>query len=350
MKICVFDAKTYDKQYFDEENKNYRYKIKYHEAKLSADTAMLAKGYDIVCPFVNDDINAEVIETLHQLGVKAIAMRCAGYNNVDVRAAFNKLPILRVPRYSPYAVAEHAMALLLTLNRRIHRAYIRTRDSNFALTGLLGFDLHGKTAGVIGTGQIGRVFIDICKGFGMNVLAYDPFPAKNSNFEYVQIDEIFKESDILSLHCPLTPQTHHIVNEERLQMMKPSAIIVNTSRGALINSADLIEALKANTIAGAALDVYEEESDVFFEDFSDKVIQDDRLSRLLSFNNVIITSHQAFFTREALQKIAQVTFENFRQVKDGEYLQNEVCYRCGTDSNVCHKRDGKNCFDSKTAV
>lgn len=347
MKICVFDAKSYDKLYFDEENKKCNYEIKYLDLKLGPDTAALAKGYDVVCPFVNDDVGARTIEILAELGVKAIAMRCAGYNNVDIRAAFHKMSVLRVPKYSPYAVAEHAMALLLALNRKIHRAYIRTRDANFALAGLLGFDLHGKTAGVIGTGQIGRVFIDICRGFGMDIIAYDPYPVKDANYRYGSLEEIFKNADVISLHCPLTAETRHVVNEERLEMMKETAVIVNTSRGALINSADLIEALKSKSIAGAALDVYEEESEVFFEDFSNDVIQDDQLSRLLSFNNVIITSHQAFFTREALQKIAQVSFENFKQIEQNAFLENEVCYHCGEDIKSCPKTLGKNCFVRK---
>lgn len=345
----VFDTKPYDRQFLDKENANYGFEIKYMESKLTPDTAKLAAGYDAVCAFVNDDVGAETIDELVRGGVRAVAMRCAGYNNVDIRHAFGKLHVVRVPKYSPYAVAEHAMALLMTLNRHTHRAYIRTRDGNFNLNGLLGFDLHGKTAGVIGTGQIGRCFIDICRGFGMSILAYDPYPNKNVDYEYVSIDELLKRSDVISLHCPLTSETHHLLNEERLKIVRKGAVIVNTSRGALIDTAALIEALKEGRIGGAALDVYEEEANYFFEDHSNEVIKDDQLMRLLSFNNVIVTSHQAFFTQEALARIAEVTFANLRNISqyvesNETYLENEVCYQCDKKGVCCAKNARKNCF------
>lgn len=347
MKVIVFDTKSYDRQFLDAENAKYKFKIKYLESKLTPDTAQLARGYDVACAFVNDDLGADTIDALAAVGVKNVAMRCAGYNNVDIKHAFNKMRFVRVPRYSPYAVAEHAMALLLTLNRRTHRAYIRTRDGNFSLNGLLGFDLHGKTIGVIGTGQIGQCFINICKGFGMRVLAYDPFPQKDASFEYAELDQILHESDIISLHCPLTPETKHIIDARAIDMLKAGAIIINTSRGALIDTKALIGSLKTGHIAGAGLDVYEEESDIFFEDHSDELIQDDQLLRLLSFNNVIVTSHQAFFTKEALEKIAQVTLFNIDQIAKGVNLENEICYHCDRKPADCLKKQGKNCFEFK---
>ena len=347
MKIMVFDTKPYDRQYLEAQNGQYGYQLKFVEHKLTPDTARLAQGYDVVCAFVNDDVGAETIDALVDVGVKAIAMRCAGYNNVDVRHAFGRIHIVRVPKYSPYAVAEHAMALLLALNRRTHRAWLRTRDGNFSLNGLLGFDLHGKTAGIVGTGLIGRCFINICRGFGMKIVAYDPYPAKDADFEYVSLDELLERADVISLHCPLTPETHYLLNEKTLAKTRPGVTIVNTSRGALIHTADLIEFLKNGHVRGAALDVYEEESDLFFEDCSNQVIQDDMLMRLLAFNNVIVTSHQAFFTHEALAKIAEVTFENFKmleQLPKGGLLTNEICYRCEHYGKDCVKKHGHNCF------
>ncbi len=344
MKIMVFDTKPYDRVSLEQENEGYGYELKFMESKLTPDTAKLAAGYDAVCAFVNDEVSAATIDTLESVGVKLIAMRCAGYNNVDMRHAYGRIHVVRVPKYSPYAVAEHAIALLLTLNRRTHRAYIRTRDHNFSLNGLMGFDLHDKTVGIIGTGLIGRCFIDICRGFGMKVIAYDPYPASDAGIEYVTLEKLFRESDIISLHCPLTNDTHHIVNAASLALCKPGVILLNTSRGALIDSQALAEALKTGHVGGAALDVYEEESDVFFEDRSDQIIQDDMLMRLLGFNNVIITSHQAFFTREALQKIAEVTFVNLKQFCDGEVLENEICYHCSEFGKGCHKEKGVPCF------
>ena len=345
----VFDTKPYDRQYLDAENEKYGYKIKYIESKLNPDTAHLAKGYDAVCAFVNDDLGAETLDALESVGVKAVAMRCAGFNNVDIRHAFRKIHVVRVPKYSPYAVAEHALALLMTLNRKTHRAYLRTRDANFELNGLLGFDLHGKTVGIIGTGQIGRCFIDICRGLGMRVIASDPYPNKDVDYPYMSVEELLPQADVVSLHCPLTAENYHLLDEAHIAMMQPGAIIVNTSRGALIDTAALIEGLKNGRIGGAALDVYEEEADFFFEDHSNEVIQDDQLALLLSFRNVIVTSHQAFFTREALEKIAEVTFLNLKNISEYQkdssiYLDNEVCYHCEHYGQDCHKRNGKNCF------
>lgn len=326
IKIAFFDAKDYDKESFDQANKEFI--IKYFDTKLNEDTYHLAKGYDVVCVFVNDTVNANVIDGLVECGVKLLALRCAGYNNVDIKYAFNKLHIVRVPAYSPYAVAEHAMALLLTSIRRIHKAYIRTKDFNFSLNGLTGFDLHGKTVGVVGTGKIGRCFIDICKGFGMRVLCYDKFPAKDSGLEYVDLDTIWKESDIISFHCPLTDETKHMVNKESIDKMKHSVVLINTSRGALIDSNDLLEGIKERKIGAACLDVYEEESNVFFQDYSGHIVDDDVLARLISMPNVIVTSHQAFLTKEALGNIADTTLDNIKDFFAGESLPNEVCYCC----------------------
>jgi len=324
-KIAFFDTKPYDKLWFDKLNTDYN--IKYLDYKLTPDSAAAARGCKAVVAFVNDTINNETIDELCALGVKLIALRCAGYNNVDLKYAKDKISVVRVPVYSPYAVAEHTMALLLTLNRKIHKAFIRTRDFNFSLNGLTGFDLHGKTAGVIGTGQIGRIFIDICKGFGMNVIAYDPYPMENSNINYVSLDKLFAESDIISLHCPLTKDTRYIINERSLAQMKEGVVILNTSRGQLIDSDALLQSLKDGKVRGAGLDVYEEETALFFEDYSSTIVQDDVLARLVSLPNVIMTSHQAFLTEEALQKIAEVTLFNLNQFYNGEALTNEVAYK-----------------------
>lgn len=327
--IAFFDAKPYDIESF--EKLNTKYKFNYFDDKLTPYTARLAYGCKAVCAFVNDRINRDVIDTLNRINVKCIAMRCAGYNNIDLRYAQRTMKVLRVPAYSPYAVAEHAMALLLLLNRKVHKAYIRTRDFNFSIVNLTGFDLHGKTAGVIGTGKIGQAFIDICKGFGMNVIAYDPYPnektAAEKNYRYADKEEVFKSSDIISLHCPLTSDTKYIVNSDSLKLMKETAIIINTSRGQLIDSDELLKALREKRIGGAGLDVYEEEADIFYEDMSGEIITDDVLSLLVSMPNVIITSHQAYLTREALNGIAETTLFNldefFEKGENGEYT-NEV--------------------------
>lgn len=319
-------------------------KFKYFEAKLNEDTVDLASGYDGVCVFVNDTVNAAVIDRLCEMGVKVIALRCAGFNNVDMKHAFGKIHVLRVPAYSPYAVAEHTMAMLLTSIRRIHKAYIRTRDFNFSLVGMTGFDLHGKTVGVIGTGRIGRVFIDICRGFGMKVLAYDKFPAEGldngDTIRYVSLDELFEKSDILSLHCPLTEETYHIIGSDALDKCKDGVVILNTSRGALVDAEALLGGIKSRKVGAACLDVYEEESELFFEDFSGHILEDDTLARLISMPNVIVSSHQAFLTEEALANIAETTVTNIVGFFAKGQCPNELCYRCG-EAKDC--KDGK-CF------
>lgn len=315
-KIAFFDAKPYDRTWFDQLNQHYH--IKYYEHKLTPDTISLAHGCEAVIPFVNDTLDRTVIDGLCQEGIKMIALRCAGYNNVDRDAARGRIPVVRVPGYSPYAVAEFTMGLLLTLNRKIHKAYFRTRDFNFSLNGLVGFDLHGRTVGVIGTGKIGQIFIRICQGFGMHVLAYDPYPVPNASFPYVPLEELLAKSDIISLHCPLTEQTRHLINKDTIARMKDGVYLLNTSRGMLVESESLLDALKNGKIAGAGLDVYEEETEFFFEDRSDMVQRDTLLSLLVSMPNVVLTSHQAFLTNEALHNIAQVTLDNLdAYFKDG---------------------------------
>ena len=310
--IAFYDAKPYDMESFDKIND--RYKINYYEDKLNRRTAKFAEGCSAVCAFVNDTLDRDVIDSLKDIGVKAVVMRCAGYNNIDLRYAAGKLAVMRVPCYSPYAVAEHAMALVLMLNRKIHKSYLRTRDFNFSLVNLTGFDLHGKTAGVIGTGKIGQAFIDICRGFGMHVIAYDPYPDKKAAAEkgycYGDKEEVFSESDIVSLHCPLTRENRYIIGHESLKLMKKGALIINTSRGKLIDSDELLKALRDRRIGSAGLEVYEEEADFFFEDCSSDIITDDTLSLLVSMPNVIITSHQAYLTSEALKGIAETTLGN----------------------------------------
>ncbi len=342
-KIAFFDAKPYDKIWFDRLKDEHGFKIKYYENKLNEDTVTMAAGSDAVVAFVNDDINAQVLDFLNQQGIHIIALRCAGYNNVDFQSAFGKVHVVRVPAYSPYAVAEHAMALLLTLNRHTHRAYNRTRDYNFSLNGLTGFDLHGRTVGVIGTGKIGQVFIDICKGFGMRVLAYDPYPVQDKGIDYVSLETLFAESDIISLHCPLTKETHHVINKQAFSLMRDGVYIINTSRGALVDSEALIEAIKSGKVGGAGLDVYEEESDLFFEDFSNTVMQDDTLARLVSMPNVIVTSHQAFLTQEALKNIAETTLENMVDYFEDKPLKNEICYQCDKAATCPINHEGR-CF------
>lgn len=322
-KVAFFDTKPYDKIYFDELKGEYGIEIEYFESKLSPRTAVMAKGARGVVAFVNDDVGRETVSVLKENGVEIIAMRCAGYNNVDLSAAKDNIPVVRVPEYSPYAVAEHAMALLLTLVRKTHKAYIRTRDYNFSLNGFVGFDLHGKTLGVIGTGKIGMAFVEICRGMGMNVIAYDPYPSQGY-LEYVPLEELFERSDVISLHCPLTSETYHIINSYSIKLMKDKAIILNTSRGALIDTEALIDGIKSGKIGGAGLDVYEEESEFFYEDLSESILKDDILSRLIMMPNVLITSHQAFLTHEALRRIAEITLGNLRSYFNGESLENEI--------------------------
>lgn len=322
--FAVFDTKPYDEDGLREAAQDTDIVFKFYETKLTADTASLASGCEGVVIFVNDRVDAACIDQLYKQGVRLLALRCAGFNNVDTAAAKGKLRIVRVPAYSPHAVAEHAMALLLCSLRRIHKAYLRTRDFNFSLNGLCGFDLYGKTMGVVGTGKIGRAFIDICRGFGMQVIAYDRYPAENTDIHYVPLDTLFAQSDIISLHCPLTPETEYLINEESIGKMKPGVYIINTSRGMLIDSDALIEGIKSKKIGAACLDVYEEESDLFFEDNSGHIIQDDTLARLISMPNVILTSHQGFLTTDALHNIAETTVENIREFLSGGEMKNEL--------------------------
>ena len=321
--VAFFDAKSYDRESFkcfSDDNIN----IRFFENKLNADTVSMAACCDAVCAFVNDNIDKAVIEALEKFGVGLIAMRCAGYNNVDLKAARGRVRVVRVPAYSPYAIAEHAMGMILLLNRKLHKAYIRTRDHNFSLEGLTGFDLNGKTVGIIGTGKIGNSFANICKGFGMNILGFDPYESREFCGKYVSFDELLGQSDIISLHCPLTKENRHIINDETVNKMKKGVFVINTSRGSLIDTQALINGLKAGTVAAAGLDVYEEETALFFEDFSDEVIHDDTLSTLISMPNVIVTSHQAFLTREALNGIAETTIQNLKAYFNGDELKNEI--------------------------
>ena len=327
-KIAFFGAKPYDIASFDKVNEKYNYDIRYYKGHLNPNNVVLTQDTDVVCIFVNDTADATVIDAMVNNGVKLLALRCAGFNNVDLKAAKGKLPVVRVPAYSPYAVAEYSLALMLSLNRKIHRAYWRTRDGNFSLNGLMGFDMHGKTIGIIGTGKIAKILIRLLKGFGMRILAYDLYPdmkfAGEEGISYVSLDELYRESDIISLHCPLTDQTKYMIDKDSIDKMKEGVMIINTGRGQLINTNDLIEGLKEKKIAAAGLDVYEEEGEYFYEDKSDKIIDDDVLARLLSFNNVIVTSHQAFFTKEALHNIAETTLQNIEDFRCHRPLVNEV--------------------------
>lgn len=322
MKVAVFSSKPYDEDHlkkFTSEEQD----ITFFEPKLDAKTAIMSQGFDVVCCFVNDDLNAETINIIAENGVKLIAMRCAGFNNVDIQAAENKgVMVCRVPEYSPHAVAEHALALLLSLNRNIHRAYNRIRDNDYSLHGLLGFDLYGKKVGVVGTGKIGQTFAKIMKGMGCEVIAYDPYPnnvIKGMDIPYVSLETIWAESDIISLHCPLLPDTRHIINSASLHQMKKGVALINTSRGALIDTKEIIHALKSGRIGYLGLDVYEEESSLFFENQSNEVLQDDVFARLQTFPNVLITGHQGFFTNEALNAISKVTLHNIRSFFAEDY-------------------------------
>lgn len=344
-KIAFFDAKPYDKEFFDRVNLAYGYDITYFKTHLNANTAELSDGADAVCAFVNDDLNKSVIDHLKDHGIGLVALRSAGYNNVDLNHAYRRLHVMRVPGYSPYSVAEHAMALIMALNRKTHRAYYRTRDGNFSINGLMGFDLHGKTAGVVGTGKIGQCLIDILLGCGMRILAHDPNPnrayAEEKGILYTDLEQLYRESDVVSLHCPLTPETHYLINEKAIEQMKPGVLLINTGRGQLINSRALIRGLKSGKIGAAGLDVYEEEAEYFFEDFSNSAIDDDVLARLMTFPNVLITSHQAFFTREALQNIADTTLKNIDDFFNDRPLLNEICYHC---TGNCVKPGKKSCW------
>lgn len=321
--VAFFDTKAYDRESFKRfENEDIRFR--FFENRLNEDTVSMAACCDGVCVFVNDTVNGAVIEKLTEYGVGIIALRCAGFNNVDLKAAEGRIKVVRVPAYSPHAVAEHAAGLLLTLNRRLHRAYIRTRDHNFSLEGLIGFDIHGKTVGIVGTGKIGMCFAEICNGFGAEVLGYDPVKSPEFKGRYTSLEELLGQSDIISLHCPLTKENHGLINEKTISLLKDGAYIINTSRGQLIETGALISGLKSGKIGAAGLDVYEEETEFFFEDFSEEIIPDDTLSTIISMPNVIVTSHQAFLTREALDGIARTTMENLRAFFSGEKAKNAL--------------------------
>ena len=319
MKVAIFSAKKYDREFLSAANGS-RHELRFFEPHLNEETVGLAAGFEAVCVFVNDQVNAAVIATLHSLGVRLIALRCAGYNNVDLAAAKKHgVTVVRVPAYSPYAVAEHTIALMLALNRKLHRAYNRVREGNFALDGLVGFDMHGKTVGVIGTGQIGTVVAQILTGFGCPTLAFDPFPnatCRSLGVRYVELNELFAQADIITLHCPLTPENKYMINGPAIARMKIGVMLINTSRGALLDTLPIIEALKSGKIGYLGLDVYEEEEQIFFEDRSGLILSDDVFARLLTFPNVIITGHQAFFTREALLNIATTTLDNITQIRE----------------------------------
>ena len=344
IKIAFYDAKQYDIPSFEKFGKERGIEFKYFDSKLNEDTASLANGYDGVCIFVNDTANKAVIDKLYAQGIKLILLRCAGFNNVDVKAAFGKIHVYRVPAYSPYAVAEHAASMLLTMNRRIHKAYIRTREYNFSLNGLTGVDLYGKTMGVIGTGKIGQIFINICKGFGMHIIAYDKFPNPNLDIEYVSLDELFERSDFISLHCPLTEENTHMINNETMSRMKKGVGIINTSRGGLINAQDLLTQIKARKVGFACLDVYEEESNIFFQDKSGHILDDEVFRNLLSMPNVLVTSHQAFLTEEALNNIADTTTNNILDHFENKVTPNELCYHCSKIENCRKQRQNAKCF------
>ena len=324
MRILFYGTKPYDRIWFEPMAKDYGYEITFLEVQCTKETVFLARGYDAICIFINDTVDAGMIDCLHRDKVKAILLRSAGFNHVDIRAAKGKVKILRVPSYSPQAVAEYAMAMLLTVNRFTHRAYTRTREFNMSINGLMGQDLYHKCAGIIGTGKIGQAMIDICRGFGMHIVAYDPFPNESLGVEYLPLPELLSRADVISLHCPLTNDTRYIINEETISYMKPGVLLVNTSRGMLIDSGALIEGLLSGKLVGVGLDVYEEEDGLFYEDRSSEIIEDGVLARLMTFPNVLITSHMGFFTKEAMQAIAIETLENAYMLEHGMPLINEV--------------------------
>ncbi len=328
MKVAVFSTKAYDRRFLEAANADRRHELVFFEARLTADTAVLATGFPAVCAFVNDQLDEKTLKALAEQETRLIALRSAGFNHVDLTAATElELTIVRVPAYSPYAVAEHAIGLILTLNRKIHRAYNRVREGNFSLDGLLGFDLHGKTVGIVGTGKIGVIVAQILKGFGCQLLTYDLYPnpeCEALGAKYVELPELFAGSDIITLHCPLTPETYHLINEQALEQMKPGVMLINTSRGALVDTEAVISALKSRKIGYLGLDVYEQESDLFFEDLSEEVIQDDVFQRLLTFPNVLITGHQAFFTENALKNIAETTLSNITDIEQGRPCPNQI--------------------------
>ncbi|QLE50103.1 2-hydroxyacid dehydrogenase [Nostoc sp. C057] len=328
MKVAVFSTKVYDRQFLSTVNSPTQHELAFFEPRLNRDTAILAAGFPAVCVFVHDQVDAPTLKLLASRGTKLVVLRCAGFNNVDLQAAADLgITVVRVPAYSPYGVAEHAVGLILSLNRKIHRAYNRVRESNFSLDGLLGFNLHKRTVGIVGTGKIGLILGQIMKGFGCNLLAYDVY--RNPELEalggkYVELPELFANSDIISLHCPLTPETHHLINAEAIEQIKPGVMLINTSRGALIDTQAVIEGLKSGKIGYLGVDVYEQESELFFEDLSGEIIQDDIFQRLTMFPNVLITGHQAFFTAEALHNIAETTFANIADIENGRPCANEI--------------------------
>ncbi len=324
MKIAFYSTKPYDRTWFEPLSREYGFTVHFIEAACNQETIFMARGYDAVCIFVNDYVNAAMIEELYEMKVKAILLRSAGFNHVDVKAAEDKVVVLRVPSYSPEAVAEFAMAMLLTVNRMTHKAYNRTREFNMSLNGLMGMDLFEKTAGVVGTGKIGQAMVKILNGFQMRVLCYDPYPVKGLEAEYVSLEELLRQSDVISLHCPLTSQTKHLINKETIKSMKEGIYLVNTSRGGLINTDDLIDAMLERKFGGVGLDVYEEEEGVFYEDRSGEIITDDNLARLMTFPNVLVTSHMGFFTKEAMEAIARTTLENAYALENGLPLLNQV--------------------------
>lgn len=326
--VAVFDTKSYDQEFFNMTNADYGFELRYFEFRVTKENAVVTEGADCACVFVNDQVTSEVVDVFADRGVKLLALRSAGYNHVDLEALKGRIDIVRVPAYSPHAVAEHALALMLTLNRKTHRAYNRTRDSNFAIAGLIGFDMYQKTAGIIGTGQIGRIMAEILRGMQMRVVVYDPYPnrewAAKWDVEYVKLSELYRQSDVISLHCPLTPENVYMINRASIDQMKRGVMIINTGRGKLIRTEDLLEALRSGKIGSAGLDVYEEETHYFFEDHSSNIVTDDNLLRLLAYPNVLVTGHQAFFTREALTNIAGVTLENIRTYFDEGRIENGV--------------------------
>ena len=328
MKIAFFSSKGYDREYFEKVNEDFGFELSFFESRLNKYTVALAKGHNAVCAFVNDKINENTLRAMDSEGIHVLALRCAGFNNVDLEAAEKYgITILRVPAYSPSAVAEHALALILTLNRKVHKAYNRVREGNFSLERLTGFNISGKTIGVVGTGAIGRAFIKLLSGFDVNILAYDPYPnemLQKQGVQYKSLDDLLSNSDIISLHCPLTPDTYQIINKDTLAKVKPGAMLINTSRGKLINTENTIEALKNKQLGYLGIDVYAEEEKLFFKDLSEVIIDDDKIARLMSFPNVLVTSHQGFLTQEALEEIAKTTLKNLKDYRDGKKSDNEV--------------------------
>ena len=329
MKVAFFSAKSYDREFMNRVNESFQHELSYFDTALKPSTVVLAQGHDAVCIFVNDEAQAEVLEKLREGGVRLIALRAAGFNNVDLKKAQElELPVVRVPAYSPYAVAEHALAMILTLNRKTHLAYERVRNGNFSLERLIGFDLHGRTVGVVGTGKIGRTFARIMRGLGCSVLVHDPYPdealKQEEGVAYVALEQLFTDSDIISLHCPLTKETHHMIDAAAIACMQDQVMLINTSRGALVDTQAVIKGLKSRKIGYFGLDVYEQEENLFFEDLSGVIIQDDQITRLMTFPNVLITSHQAFFTSNALTKIAETTLQNIADFEEGKPLENQI--------------------------